>query len=952
MATSGANVTQTLLELTSTHFQKLCQQLVSRGSLKEGTCSTAEELLTVLTSSLGKNEAYNLIKVSLEEIGNMEEKQSADDSAQRELRQLKPVFRTQAFLPHLRKLMRGLEEAQVLSFMEMHEIVKENPKMTQQAESLIALVLHKGPQESSKTLSLLKQINPTLFKAPEAGTSGTASTSGTSRYDPVQLELQQLWPEFISRVSFSLLCDLLDDLDDDHVLSGRDRQWIMSQMSFMRQQAESLIDLLFHKGPETSRKTLFFLKQRHSALFKVQAGTSSTSDTSGAGDYDSVQIEFQQLRPDFVKQVSFSLLYELLLELSKADVLSGTERRKILFAISRLRKEADFLIDLLLDKDPEASRKMLFFLKQRDPAFFKVPARTHGQLLPQERLKLRTLEELPALRSDLMSQSVLFRLMNSLEVDHVLSSGEKSMIISSNPDIRSMVFHLNHVVLLKGSEASKKMLHCLSRIEPRLFGHCLVEQYKGMLVDLVRDVDILIKDLNTRGVAVSDEIKAIHSPQEKMSKVIDHLKSVEQKLIFYSILEEREPRALDTVLRKMETEQPWMKGDFEMVTERWFTEIATVAEDEWTKLEPEVSCDDGVTWCSFLSVPGKYECSVSGLRWSCKDSPLSFKYRFGKWWEHKNTMEALQHMAAGPLLDITVTDGRFDEVYLPHWICTAVDPTIFEKFAVLHSDNDGVSMENVPEVTPSHVKLPHTDFSARGVLTRIKRWAGFLVSLKCKVFIYKTKKAFLTLHVYLIPSDPALEAELQKTTSLLGYERIMKSYPQGALEMDDQFNLKTDVDGATISPKVFKLTYEDWDPNFFEVFIKKPGEEFTLILENASGPVWSCDIRRGDYSGSGSFVPEMRTYDDELLRVRTDFMERVSAEVTSQLLDDLLGVDLNDGEKDAIAEGKMIPTHRARALIDTVRRKGPEASRRMIFHFERRDRTLHALLGLPSVPHL
>lgn len=90
--------------------------------------------------------------------------------------------------------------------------------------------------------------------------------------------------------------------------------------------------------------------------------------------------------------------------------------------------------------------------------------------------------------------------------------------------------------------------------------------------------------------------------------------------------------------------------------------------------------------------------------------------------------------------------------------------------------------------------------------------------------------------------------------------------------------------------QVFKLTYEDWDPNFFEVFIKKPGEEFTLILENASGPVWSCDIRRGpcssfqkhhdqhiimvvanvlfsshfffigDYSGSVPFVPEMRTY--------------------------------------------------------------------------------------------
>uniref|UniRef100_A0A3Q2XEN3 CARD domain-containing protein n=1 Tax=Hippocampus comes TaxID=109280 RepID=A0A3Q2XEN3_HIPCM len=90
--------------------------------------------------------------------------------------------------------------------------------------------------------------------------------------------------------------------------------------------------------------------------------------------------------------------------------------------------------------------------------------------------------------------------------------------------------------------------------------------------------------------------------------------------------------------------------------------------------------------------------------------------------------------------------------------------------------------------------------------------------------------------------------------------------------------------------------------------------------------------------------------DEELRRVSTDFAERVSAEVTNQLLSDLLGASLNEGERDAIIQGHVIQTHRARALIDTVRKKGPEASRIMIFHLERRDSTLHGHLGLPRIP--
>ncbi len=62
-------------------------------------------------------------------------------------------------------------------------------------------------------------------------------------------------------------------------------------------------------------------------------------------------------------------------------------------------------------------------------------------------------------------------------------------------------------------------------------------------------------------------------------------------------------------------------------------------------------------------------------------------------------------------------------------------------------------MENVSEVTTSHVKLSKPVFSPRAVLMKV----GFPVKINCNVLIYKTNTAFLTLHVYLVPRDPGLQ---------------------------------------------------------------------------------------------------------------------------------------------------------------------------------------------------
>ncbi|KAM4589901.1 caspase a isoform 2-T2 [Fundulus diaphanus] len=87
--------------------------------------------------------------------------------------------------------------------------------------------------------------------------------------------------------------------------------------------------------------------------------------------------------------------------------------------------------------------------------------------------------------------------------------------------------------------------------------------------------------------------------------------------------------------------------------------------------------------------------------------------------------------------------------------------------------------------------------------------------------------------------------------------------------------------------------------------------------------------------------------DKELQKVRSEFVNRVSTEVIKQLLDCLLddGV-LNDGEKESILEENHTRADKARQLIDKVKKKGAEASKKMIAHLQDKDKNLYSVLGL------
>ncbi|XP_042281437.1 caspase recruitment domain-containing protein 18-like, partial [Thunnus maccoyii] len=89
--------------------------------------------------------------------------------------------------------------------------------------------------------------------------------------------------------------------------------------------------------------------------------------------------------------------------------------------------------------------------------------------------------------------------------------------------------------------------------------------------------------------------------------------------------------------------------------------------------------------------------------------------------------------------------------------------------------------------------------------------------------------------------------------------------------------------------------------------------------------------------------------DKELFKVRVKFVERANDELINQLLDELLHDSIvNYGEIDSILEENITTTDRARCLIDIVRKKGDEASRKMIAHLQHRHPALYKTLGPSS----
>ncbi|XP_076737430.1 protein NLRC3-like [Maylandia zebra] len=91
--------------------------------------------------------------------------------------------------------------------------------------------------------------------------------------------------------------------------------------------------------------------------------------------------------------------------------------------------------------------------------------------------------------------------------------------------------------------------------------------------------------------------------------------------------------------------------------------------------------------------------------------------------------------------------------------------------------------------------------------------------------------------------------------------------------------------------------------------------------------------------------------EEELARVRSAFVWRVTTEILTQLLEALVcDTVLNELEKESILEKNPLRADKARSLIDTVRKKGDKACKITIKHLQIKDPSLFSQLRLYSDP--
>jgi hypothetical protein len=280
----------------------------------------------------------------------------------------------------------------------------------------------------------------------------------------------------------------------------------------------------------------------------------------------------------------------------------------------------------------------------------------------------------------------------------------------------------------------------------------------------------------------------------------------------------------------------------------------------WIQVEPSVSTEDETTVYTLdSSAAGHYECILSGLQWVC-ESKVSLRYQFSSWEPHRATLNNMRFEEGGPLLDITMISGKLEEISLPHFVC--IDPdypqsSLREDMKVLHVKDNRVLVEEVDEVTGFHAKLLHPSFSGRGLVLR----RGLHWRVHCDLLIFRSTRALLTLHTYLIRCDPSLAREVEAQEKSYGFLRLPKPKPEKSLRKGSRFTLKTSCQ-SSITPEKIKL--RSTRPNYFEVYIKDPAMDFEMELISEKGEsAWKAEIRTEEYRDDSStrdieFVDEFR----------------------------------------------------------------------------------------------
>ncbi|XP_063054473.1 nuclear GTPase SLIP-GC-like, partial [Engraulis encrasicolus] len=262
---------------------------------------------------------------------------------------------------------------------------------------------------------------------------------------------------------------------------------------------------------------------------------------------------------------------------------------------------------------------------------------------------------------------------------------------------------------------------------------------------------------------------------------------------------------------------------------------------DWCVLQPFISLENGGCQYTVSSAAGSYECSESGLRWSCA-VPVTLQYLISKEELFWAQMKMLRYQPAGPLMELKLLSGELEEVHLPHALCLGgSDPAVLgDAVRALHGNDSGVSLETC-KLSRFHCRLLAPHFSLWQLAVKL----GFPVKSHCEVLIYEHCPRPLVLHTFLLPLPSSARQKVKERWRGRG---IIKPSPDHAILVGSTVQLHTSSDSLEVTPSEVTLSYRN-PPTFFEVYLGNSLPDFKMEIKTVEKhTVWEAVLRQGiDY---------------------------------------------------------------------------------------------------------
>ncbi|XP_061569568.1 caspase recruitment domain-containing protein 8-like [Cololabis saira] len=334
------------------------------------------------------------------------------------------------------------------------------------------------------------------------------------------------------------------------------------------------------------------------------------------------------------------------------------------------------------------------------------------------------------------------------------------------------------------------------------------------------------------------------------------------------------------------------------------------------------------------SRPGQYQCRETALVFHMKDGGQVL-YRILPW--SRSQLSPHHKKPAGPLFDLRcVKEGSMCQLHLPHCEIRSTGGCRF--LSVAHVNDDGIEFIRPQKITETHVVIDVTGFSCYG---NVKDEASPSVPIRALVLpFYKPPQDPDTEHiinVLLLPHNVSVKDVVRSRKTLDRDETYVQTPAHCKLQPQQVYSLTTSPGGDSVEvqpteAEFFEDSYNNYLETFQLIYEMKMKHIRLSLKDSSSNGVWerrvcvsSSEVKASPGSARLNLPPQ-----EQLLEVWSSLVERISESNLLKLLDKLLERRVINYDELETAKEKTNRGERTRCVVDTVSKKGRDASSEMI----------------------